>query len=162
MLRTNLNRAFDFPHVDTISLSHSENDTNGSTGRLGTVRLVNAIFYAHHGVMQEEHRVGNRYEVDVSMHFNFVEAARTDSLALTVDYAEVYDAVKEVITQNRFYLIERLAYLIGQGVLEVQPKVEQVEVTVRKHNPPVGGTCDRAEAIYRASRSRDLQSDGST
>ncbi len=126
------------------------------------MRLVNAIFYAHHGVLQEEHRVGNRYEVDVSMHFNFDEAARTDSLALTVDYAEVYDAVKEVITQNRFYLIERLAYLIGEGVLQVQPKVQQVEVTVRKHNPPVGGTCDRAEAVYRARRGEGAQSGTST
>ncbi|PSQ81373.1 MAG: dihydroneopterin aldolase, partial [Bacteroidetes bacterium QS_1_65_9] len=26
---------------------------------------MNAVFYGHHGVMQEEHRVGGRYEVDV-------------------------------------------------------------------------------------------------
>jgi dihydroneopterin aldolase len=53
---------------------------------------------------------------------------------------------------NHFYLIERLAYLIGRDVLGAYDMVEAVEVTVRKHNPPVGGTADRAEAVYRAVR----------
>lgn len=123
------------------------------SGTTGSVRLVNATFYAHHGVLKEEHRVGNRYEVDVTMHIDFEEAARADSLDHTVDYAVVFDAVKQVVTQNRFYLLERLAYLIATDILETQPRVQGVEVTVRKHNPPVGGTCDRAEAVYRAWRS---------
>ncbi len=119
---------------------------------LSTVRLVNAVFYAHHGVMQEEHRLGGRYEVDVSMDLDFEDAAREDDLAKTVDYERIYRLVEELVTQNRFYLIERLAYLIGQKVLEVYGNVQAVEVTVRKPNPPVGGTADRAEAVYRVGR----------
>ncbi len=119
---------------------------------LSTVRLVNAVFYAHHGVMQEEHRLGGRYEVDVSMDLDFEDAAREDDLAKTVDYERIYRLVEELVTQNRFYLIERLAYLIGQKVLEVYGNVQAVEVTVRKPNPPVGGTADRAEAVYRVAR----------
>ena len=118
----------------------------------GTVRLVNAVFYAHHGVMQEEHRIGGRYEADVSMEVDFEEAAIKDDLSLTVDYERIYRLVQEIVTQNRFYLIERLAYLIGQQVLASFPIVKAVEVTVRKPNPPVGGPCDRAEAVYRARR----------
>ncbi len=119
---------------------------------ISTVRLVNAVFYAHHGVMKEEHRIGGRYEVDVSMDLDFEEAARTDDLALTVDYEKIYRLVKEIIMQNNFYLIERLAYLIAQRVQETYDKVQGIEVTVRKPNPPVGGTCDRAEAVYRFQR----------
>ncbi len=114
-----------------------------------SVRLINAVFYAHHGVMQEEHRIGGRYEVDVEIDFDFEAAARRDDLELTVDYERIYRLVKEVVIQNRFYLIERLAYLIAQRVVEAYPAVEGVSVTVRKPNPPVGGTCDRAEAVYR-------------
>ena len=54
--------------------------------------------------------------------------------------------------QNRFYLIEKLSYLIARAVLQDHPRVEAVEVVVRKPNPPVGGPCDRAEAIYRYRR----------
>ena len=117
-----------------------------------TVRLINAVFYAHHGVMQEEHRIGGRYEVDVSMDLDFEEAAREDNLAKTVDYERIYQLVERIVTNNNFYLIERLAYLIGQDVLRAYPAVQAVEVAVRKPNPPVGGTADRAEAIYRTSR----------
>lgn len=120
----------------------------------GTVRLVNAVFYAHHGVMQEEHRIGGRYEVDVAMDLDFEDAARHDDLAQTVDYERVYRLVHGIVTENRFYLIERLAYLIAHAVVEAYPHVVAVEVTVRKPNPPVGGTADRAEAVYRCRPGR--------
>lgn len=119
---------------------------------LSTVRLVNAVFYAHHGVMQEEHRIGGRYEVDVAMDLDFEEAALEDNLAKTVDYELVYRQVQELVTNNRFFLIERLAYLIAGKVMETYDFVEGVVVTVRKPNPPVGGTCDCAEAICRVQR----------
>lgn len=118
----------------------------------GTVRLANAVFYAHHGVMKEEHRIGGRYEVDVSMDLNFEEAARSDELDKTVDYEMVYRRIREIITENKFYLIERLAYLIAGAILDDAEVLQSVEVTVRKANPPVGGPCDCAEAIYRATR----------
>ena len=114
----------------------------------GTVRLVNAVFYGHHGVMQEEHRVGGRYEVDVSVGIDFEAAALHDDLTRTVNYEQVYYFVRKLVTENNFYLIEKLAYRIAQTVLDTYPDVEGVEVTVRKPNPPVGGPCDRAEATY--------------
>lgn len=117
-----------------------------------TVRLINAVFYAHHGVMQEEHRIGGRYEVDVSMDLDFEKAAEDDDLSGTVDYERIYSLVREIVTRNNFYLIERLAHLIAHEVLKANELVRRVEVTVRKPNPPVGGTCDRAEAVYRTER----------
>jgi len=119
---------------------------------IGKVKLINAVFYAHHGVMKEEHRIGGRYEVDVAMELNFEEAASTDRLEKTVDYERIYRLIQEIVTGNQFYLIERLAYLIAKRILASYSHVESVEVTVRKPNPPVGGPCDRAEAIYRCVR----------
>ncbi|MFB6271292.1 MAG: dihydroneopterin aldolase [Salinibacter sp.] len=131
-----------------------ESDTGSAEGPFadrsttGTVRLVNAVFYGHHGVMQEEHRVGGRYEVDVSVGLDFEDAALHDDLTRTVNYEKVYEFVRALVTENNFYLIEKLAYRIAQTVLDTYPDVEGVEVTVRKPNPPVGGPCDRAEATY--------------
>ena len=124
-------------------------ETSGSSG---TVRLVNAVFYAHHGVMQEEHQLGGRYEVDVALNLDFEAAAQTDNLENTVDYERVYSLVEEIVTSNRFYLIEKLSYLIARRVMEAFDVVTEVEVTVRKPNPPVGGTLDRAEAVFRCER----------
>lgn len=124
------------------STTATERDTHGR------VRLVNAVFYGHHGVMQEEHEVGGRYEVDVGVEIDFEEAALHDDLRRTVNYEKVYEFVQVLVTENNFYLIEKLAYRIAHQVLDTYPSVEGVEVTVRKPNPPVGGPCDRAEATY--------------
>lgn len=122
----------------------------------GTVKLENAVFYAHHGVMQEEHRIGGRFEVDVVMDVEFDEAATNDDLSKTVDYEKIYQLVRSIVTENNFYLIERLAYLIANGVLTDHPVVHAVEVEVRKPNPPVGGPCDRAVAVYRMNRDEQI------
>ena len=119
---------------------------------LSTVRLVNAVFYAHHGVMQEEHRIGGRFEVDIALDVDFTDAAREDALAKTVDYEQLYALARRVVMENKFYLIERLAYLIAHGAAELFPDAARVEVTVRKPNPPVGGTTDRAEVTYRMEK----------
>jgi dihydroneopterin aldolase len=130
--------------------SDKSTDAPVSEGRStsGQVQLVNAVFYGHHGVMQEEHEVGGRYEVDVGVDLDFEAAARHDDLTRTVNYEKVYDFVRRLVTENNFYLIEKLAYRIAQEVVTAYPDVEGVEVTVRKPNPPVGGPCDRAEATY--------------
>ena len=117
-----------------------------------TVRLRNAVFYAHHGVMQEEHRIGGRYEVDVSLDLDFEAAAREDDLTKTVDYEKVYAEIRHIITMNKYFLIERLSYLIAHRILDQAPIVQSAEVIIRKANPPVGGPCDCAEACYRAVR----------
>lgn len=119
---------------------------------LATVRLTNAVFYAHHGVMAEEHRIGGRFEVDVAMDLDVTDAAKNDDLGQTVDYERVYAFIREVVLENKFYLIERIAHLIAHSVLDHYPRVQRVEVTVRKSNPPVGGPCDHADVTYRASR----------
>lgn len=131
----------------------SESPVRSSQATKGMVRLVNAVFYGHHGVMQEEHRIGGRYEVDVSVELDFEDAALHDDLTRTVDYEKVYEFVRKLVTENNFYLIEKLSYRIAQRVLEEYPDVEGVEVTVRKPNPPVGGPCDRAEATYSIDNS---------
>ena len=117
-----------------------------------TVRLVNAVFYAHHGVMEEEHRIGGRFEVDVALDLDVTEAALHDDLARTVDYERVYAIARRIVTEHRFYLIERLAYLIADEVRRAFPHADAVAVTVRKPNPPVGGPTDRAEVTVRAGR----------
>jgi len=99
--------------------------------------------------MKEEHQIGGRYEVDVSIDLDFSDAAEHDDLNKTVDYEKVYRIVKGIITRNKFYLIERLAYMIANSIVDEYDYVYSVEVIVRKPNPPVGGPCDRAEAMFR-------------
>ena len=90
--------------------------------------------------------------MDIAMDLELEDAARDDDLSRTVDYEQVFGLVQKIVTGNRFFLIERLAWLIAHRLLEAFGFVQQIEVTVRKPNPPLGGTCDCAEVVYRTRR----------
>ena len=123
-----------------------------STAR-SCVRLVNLTFYAHHGVHREEHFVGAKYEVDAEMHLDYREAARKDDIRNTIDYRFVYEKITAVLTQKKYYLIEAVAYTIATELLASHHTLEEITVRVRKRNPPIGGVCDYAEAVYTAKKS---------
>jgi dihydroneopterin aldolase len=116
------------------------------------IRLVNVVFYAHHGVNREEHKIGGKYEVDAELYFDYRIAAENDDIGKTVDYQLVYEKIRTVLTQEKYFLIEAVAHDIASGLMEVFPSLDRVAVRVRKRNPPVGGVCDYAEADYGIGR----------
>jgi len=116
------------------------------------VRLVNMVFYAHHGVLKEEHTVGAKYEVDAELTFDFTDAAKNDDITKTVDYGLVYKKIREALTLKKYFLIEAVACEIAHDLLCDFPVLEKVAVKVRKRNPPVDGICDYAEADYSTHR----------
>ena len=116
------------------------------------VRLTNMVFYAHHGVLKEEHKVGGKYEVDAKLYFDFTDAAKNDDITKTVDYGAVYKAIREALTLRKYFLIEAVAYEIAHDLLRDFPVLDKVAIKVRKRNPPVDGICDYAEADYSITR----------
>ncbi len=122
-------------------------------GTLDVIRIKNAVFYAYHGVMSDEQNLGGKFEVDIDLFCNLKEAEETDSLTRTVDYAKVYQKMKEMVVDQKYYLIEALGNRIAKGILQEFSKVERVVVRVRKQNPPVKGVVDSVEAEIIQERS---------
>lgn len=117
------------------------------------IRLVNAAFYARHGVHEEERRLGGRYEVDAELWFDSVAAAESDDLGKTVDYQRAYSIIKEIMTSGEpAALIETLAYRAAIKLIGELKLLESVSVKVRKHALSLGGLCDFAEAEHRIDR----------
>ncbi|MDP1809181.1 MAG: dihydroneopterin aldolase [Actinomycetota bacterium] len=100
--------------------------------------LDGMLFFAHHGVTEEEKEAGQPFEVDVDIFADLKRAAADDDLNKTVDYAVVYALVNEVMVGERFSLIETLAEEIAARVLSNQ-LVEKVIVRVKKLKPPIAG-----------------------
>jgi dihydroneopterin aldolase len=116
------------------------------------IRLVNAVFYAWHGVHAEERRLGGKYEVDAELFFDSREAAETDNISKTVNYQQAYETIGTIMTGKSVALIETLACTIAERLMEGFPVVESVTVRVRKRNLPLGGLCDYAEAEHRIEK----------
>jgi len=111
---------------------------------LDVIRLLNMSFYAFHGMRAEEHKLGQRFEVDVEMFLDLSRAGKRDDPASTADYARVFELVEEIVVDREFRLLEALAEEIAQSILSRFP-VEMVTVRVRKPNAPVRGILDAVE-----------------
>ncbi|RKN65786.1 dihydroneopterin aldolase [Paenibacillus ginsengarvi] len=93
-------------------------------------------FYGYHGVFPEENKLGQRFYVDLVLSLDLSEAGRTDDLTKTVNYAEVYQLVKQIVEGRAYRLIEALAENIASDVLHQYTSVNDVTVRVVKPHPP--------------------------
>ena len=102
-----------------------------------TLTLSRLHFFAHHGVLPEEVARGQDFEVTVHLELPLAEAGRSDDLARTVDYRAVQEAVRRVMEGPPRKLVEALAELVAEEVLQSFPAVQAVGVELVKPKPPV-------------------------
>ncbi|MEM6462065.1 MAG: dihydroneopterin aldolase [Pseudomonadota bacterium] len=114
------------------------------TYRIG---LKNCLFFARHGVLDEEARLGQSFQIDVEMDVVVTDALKTDNYHHAVDYGAVYAELERVVTKQRFKLIEALAYRIAEDLCERFSSIRRVIVTIRKPGAPIPGVLDHAEVI---------------
>lgn len=96
-------------------------------------------FFGRHGVMPEETALGQRFVVDLRICLDLRRAGETDQVEDTVDYAAVYDLVRNRVEGPPVRLLERLVEQIAGDVLMYSVRVNQVEVTVHKPGAPIPG-----------------------
>jgi dihydroneopterin aldolase len=116
------------------------------------IRIQNARFYAHHGVLDAERMSGGLFEIDVELTCDVTAAEVEDNLKKTLDYEQAYNFIKEVVSGKKFFLIEALAYRIAQKIIENFNMVQKVTVKVRKPSPPLGGLTDFVEVEHSEYR----------
>ena len=101
------------------------------------VVLQGLEFFARHGVFAAETELGARFVVDAELHYPFADL--NDDLSGAVNYAEAYALIAQLVTQERFDLIETLAARIARGLLAAHPSLQRVTVRVHKPAAPVAG-----------------------
>lgn len=109
-------------------------------------------FRGYHGYFDEERMQGNDFEVDVSFTISLLEAAKTDDLSKTIDYAKAREIIASVMEGESKKLIETLTYLIGEKLFFEFSTVVSIEVNVRKLNPPMSGETHYSEVKMRWPR----------
>ncbi len=119
------------------------------------LRVQGMIFHAYHGLEHDEIRNGQRFEVDLEMIFDASKAAASDQLRDTIDVRQVYDKVREVVVNKRFYLIEAVSQNIADLIFE-KFAVDEVTVKVRKPFAPLGGLANGTEVEITRKRTENV------
>lgn len=84
-----------------------------------------------HGVMEHERHVEQEFLFDISATFDARKSALSDNIADTVDYVRFRDITREVVTSSKHYLIEKVASIIAERILE-DARIGEVTITIRK------------------------------
>lgn len=111
-------------------------------------------FYGYHGVFGAEAELGQRFFVDLELSLDLSRAGASDDLNDTVNYADIFTCVQQIVEGERFNLVEALTEQIAQRLLERFPLAE-VKVKVTKPNPPINGHYESV-AIEMIRKRKDL------
>lgn len=107
------------------------------------IYLRNVRFHAFHGVLPQEGIVGNDYLVNLVLDYDFFSAMKTDDLQGTLNYAEVYQKVREEMAVPS-KLLEHVAGRIAHRLFSDFPKIQKLQLSITKVNPPMGADSDGA------------------
>lgn len=107
------------------------------------IYLRNMRFHAFHGVLPQEGIVGNDYLVNLVLDYDFSSAMKTDDLQGTLNYAEVYQKVREEMAVPS-KLLEHVAGRIAHRLFSDFPEIQKLQLSITKVNPPMGGDSDGA------------------
>lgn len=107
------------------------------------IYLRNVRFHAFHGVLPQEGIVGNDYLVNLVLDYDFSSAMKTDDLQGTLNYAEVYQKVREEMAVPS-KLLEHVAGRIAHRLFSDFPEIQKLQLSITKVNPPMGADSDGA------------------
>ncbi len=123
---------------------------------MGKIFLKNIRFYAYHGCMLEEEKIGSDYIVNLNVNTDLSLSSVTDKLEDTVDYVSLLAIVKKQMSK-RSNLLENLADRIIKQIFNDLPKVNKVNIRVSKKNPPIGGNVEEV-CVERELKRSSLES----
>ena len=89
------------------------------------------------GCLDHERTTAQPFQVDLVVTMDLDQAAKSDDLNDTVNYALLADAASHLVETGEFYLVEALAGAIGEACLAIDARLESAKVTVTKLNPPI-------------------------
>jgi dihydroneopterin aldolase len=105
---------------------------------MATIALEGMKFFARHGFYPEEEVLGGEFVVDVYITTVFTKAAVDDDLYQTINYETVY-LITEAAMRKPSKLLENVAERIALGLKHQFKTIQDLQVRVKKLNPPLGG-----------------------
>jgi dihydroneopterin aldolase len=117
-----------------------------------TIELSGLVVFGHHGYLEAERRLGQRFLVDLRVDVVDDRASASDDIEHTADYRHLAAAVREVFGGPEKLLLEGLAGDIVETILGRFAEVERVRVRIRKPDVVLDPPVEHAAVIVERSR----------
>lgn len=124
-----------------------------NTSILSFVHIDDIRLHARHGVLPQEQATGNDYSINIRIGYDISRAMLTDDVSDTLNYAEVYNIVKqEMAIPSK--LIEHVSGRIANRLMEQYADISSIELRITKLNPPMGADCRGAGVEIHVTREK--------
>ena len=100
-----------------------------------TIHLHNLLMRAHHGVYEEEERIGANYELNLDVKFDD-ENAKFEQLQDTINYEELYGIVKKKMMAPT-PLLEKVCEGIIRKIKHEYAGVTEITISIYKLEAPI-------------------------
>lgn len=118
-----------------------------------TIELVGLVVFGHHGFLEEERRLGQRFLVDLWVDVDEAASA-SDRIEDTVDYRRLAGLVREVFAGPEHLLLESLAGAVADGLLGRFAVVQHLRIRVRKPDVVLDPAVEYAAVVVERERAR--------
>lgn len=116
------------------------------------ISLEGLSLWGRHGVSALEQTVGSQFQINLRMRVRIdASALCDDQLSGTVDYGEIFQVVKQTFSKPS-HLLENVAWRVANALLSGFDRIEEVEVSIEKINPPVRADLHAAVVTLKAAR----------
>lgn len=99
------------------------------------IKINDITFFAYHGVLPEEQRLGQEFRVSLELQLDLPSRV-SDLLSETTDYRRAIEIVRQIMEGPPRRLLEKLAGDIAAGLLDL-PGIRAVRISVSKPHPPI-------------------------
>lgn len=96
-------------------------------------------FYGFHGLLPEENKLGQRFNVDVTLWLDLNLAGQTDEMEKSIDYSRVFNVTQSIVEGEAKNLIESVAQTIADTLLTTFDLLQACTIKVTKPDPPIAG-----------------------
>ena len=106
-----------------------------------SIILSKLRFFAYHGVMAQENKVGHYFRVSLVIKYDFSKAVVSDNIKDTLNYGTIFNLVKQEMDIPS-KLMEHLAGRIMNAIFQKFDNVYNIYIKIIKENPPINADCE--------------------
>jgi dihydroneopterin aldolase/2-amino-4-hydroxy-6-hydroxymethyldihydropteridine diphosphokinase len=107
--------------------------------------------FGKHGVFKEEQFLGQKFIVNAVLYTNTRNAATTDNLDLSINYAEISNQITDFMKNHTYKLIETVAEKLAEYLLLNTKGLEAISLEIKKPWAPVNLPLESVSVKIRRS-----------